>query len=158
MASSVDLGKALGVPSSYSLMRPARPDPMCGASTTGECPRGSTEGPRRMLRPSTPRSARVFSPTPKTENNALNIKRLAVIITAGAMALSLAAPVGAASPNGKADGKSHGKDNLPGVLAQKQTALKQKALEKVAKGQAKATGTNKVVQVAKGQFVELAQT
>jgi len=88
----------------------------------------------------------------------LNIKRIAVLMTAGAMALALAAPVGAASPNGKQDSKGHGKDNLPGVLAQKQTALKQKALEKVAKGQAKATGTNKVVQVAKGQFVELAQT
>ncbi len=88
----------------------------------------------------------------------MNIKRLAVLITAAAMALSLAAPVGAASPNGKADGKAHGSDNLPGKLAQKQAALKQVALEKVAKGQAKATGTNQVVQVAKGQFVELAQT
>jgi hypothetical protein len=87
----------------------------------------------------------------------LNIKRIAVLMTAAAMALSLAAPVGAASPNGKQDSKGHGKDNLPGVLAKKQTALKQKALEKVAKGQAKATGKNKVVQVAKGQFVELAQ-
>ena len=86
----------------------------------------------------------------------MNIKKLAVIITAGAMALSLAAPVGAASPNGKGEGKGHGTDNLPGVLAKKQTALKQKALEKVAKGQAKAAGKNKVVQVAKGQFVELA--
>jgi immune inhibitor A len=87
----------------------------------------------------------------------LNIKRIAVVVTAGAMALSLAAPVGAASPNGKADGKAHGKDNLPGVLAQKQNALKQTALDKVLKGQAKAVGKNQVVQVAKGQFVELAQ-
>jgi hypothetical protein len=53
----------------------------------------------------------------------LNIKRIAVLITAGAMALSLAAPVGAASPHGKSDSKGHGKDNLPGVLAQKQTAI-----------------------------------
>src|SRR3954454_7473879 len=96
------------------------------------------------------------SPSPNTEKHALNIKRIAVLMTAGAMALSLAAPVSAVSPNGKADGKGHGKDNLPGKLAQKQTALKQKALEKVAKGQAKATGKNKVVKVAKGQFVEVA--
>src|SRR3954468_252839 len=96
------------------------------------------------------------SPSPNTEKHALNIKRIAVLMTAGAMALSLAAPVSAVSPNGKADGKGHGKDNLPGKLAQKQSALKQKALEKVAKGQAKATGKNKVVKVANGQFVELA--
>ncbi len=86
----------------------------------------------------------------------MNIKRLVVLITAGAMALSLAAPVSAASPHGKADSKGHGKDNLPGTLAKKQTALKQKALAKVLKGEATATGKNKVVKVAKGQFVELA--
>src|SRR3954465_5696443 len=113
-------------------------------------------GPPRMLSHLHATVGARLSPTPKYGEHALNIKRLAVIITAGAMALSLAAPVGAASPNGKADSKGHGKDNLPGVLAKKQAALKQKALEKVAKGQAKAVGKNKVVEVAKGQFVELA--
>jgi immune inhibitor A len=86
----------------------------------------------------------------------LKIKRLTVLVTAAALAMSLATPVSAASPNGKADAKAHGNDNRPGKLAQKQAALKQKGLEKVLKGQAKATGKNKVVKVAKGQFVELA--
>jgi immune inhibitor A len=99
--------------------------------------------------------ARLFS-NPEHGEHALNIKRLAVLITAGAMALSLAAPVGAASPNGKADSKGHKSDNLPGVLAQKQSGLKEKARDMVLKGQAKAAGPNQVVKVAKGQFVELA--
>ncbi len=86
----------------------------------------------------------------------MNIKRLAVLITAGAMALSLAAPVGAASPTGKADSKGHGKDNLPGALAIKQEALKARARELVWKGQATAKGKNQVVQLPNGQFVELA--
>ena len=86
----------------------------------------------------------------------MNIKRLAVIITTGAMALSLAAPVGAASPSGKADSKGHGKDNLPGALAIKQEALKARARELVWKGQATAQGKNQVVKLPSGQFVELA--
>jgi immune inhibitor A len=93
---------------------------------------------------------------PHHGEHALRIKKLAVLITAGAMALSLAAPVGAASPKGKADNAGHGKDNLPGALAQKQAKLKEKAREMVWKGQAKAVGKNKVVKVAKGQYVELA--
>ena len=71
--------------------------------------------------------ARPFS-NPQNGEHALNIKRIAVLLTAGAMALSLAAPVGAVSPTSKQDSKGHGKDNLPGVLAKKQAALKQKAL------------------------------
>ena len=79
-----------------------------------------------------------------------------MLLTAATMVLGLAAPVSAASPNGKADDRGHKGDNFPGVLAKKQDALKEKALEMVAKGKAKATGKNQVVQVAKGQFVELA--
>ncbi len=47
-------------------------------------------------------------------------------------------------------------DYLPNGLAKKQSALKVKALDMVMKGQAEAKGPNKVVEVAKGQFVELA--
>jgi len=88
----------------------------------------------------------------------LRIKKLAVLLTAATIVLGLAAPVGAASPNGngKADDRGHKGDNFPGVLAKKQDALKEKAREMVAKGKAKASGQNQVVKVAKGQFVELA--
>jgi immune inhibitor A len=106
-----------------------------------------------------PRHATVgarLSPTPEHGEHALNIKRLAVLITAGAMALSLAAPVGAASPNGKADSKAHKSDNLQSAAQKKQAKLKQTALNMVLKGQAKPAGKNKVVKVAKGQYVELA--
>jgi immune inhibitor A len=46
-------------------------------------------------------------------------------------------------------------DNLDSPLQTKQTEMKQTALEKVSKGEAKATGKNKVVNIAPGQYVEL---
>jgi immune inhibitor A len=48
-------------------------------------------------------------------------------------------------------------DDLPHPLAQKQRALRAKGLEMMLKGKATPTGKNKVVQVAKGQYVELAR-
>ena len=74
------------------------------------------------------------------------------------MVLSLAAPVSAASPPAPKPKADSGlvNDNLAGPQAKKQQALKVKARDLVAKGKAKATGKNKVVKVAKGQFVELA--
>ena len=87
----------------------------------------------------------------------MRTKRLAALLAALSISAALAAPVAAANPHGKADGKGPKTDNIPGVLAKKQTAMKQKALELVAKGKTTAKGANKVVQVAKGQYVELAQ-
>jgi len=100
------------------------------------------------------RRACVSAPT--FGEQALRIKRLVVLLTAIALLLSFAAPVSAASPKGKADAKAHQSDNLPGVLAKKQSALKEKAREMVFKGQATPKGANQVVKVAKGQYVELA--
>jgi immune inhibitor A len=85
----------------------------------------------------------------------LRVKKLAVLLTAMTLVVGLAAPVSAANPHGKAD-NAHKKDNLPSEQAKKQQALKQKAIEMVAKGKATPKGPNKVVKVAKGQFVELA--
>jgi immune inhibitor A len=84
----------------------------------------------------------------------LRIRKLAVMLTAVTLVVGLAAPVGAANPNAKAD--KHKVDNLPAPHAQKYQGVKAKAREMVAKGQAKATGKNKVVKVGKGQTVELA--
>jgi immune inhibitor A len=48
-------------------------------------------------------------------------------------------------------------DNAEHPLGKKQADLRKQALHKVIKGQAQGKGKNKVVQVAKGQFVELAR-
>jgi len=85
------------------------------------------------------------------------MKKLAVALAAASLVVGLAAPVNAASPHGKADSHGNKSDNIPTAPAQKQAALKEKAREMVLKGQAKATGKNQVVKVAKGQYVELAQ-
>ena len=94
------------------------------------------------------------SSPPHIWRNALRIKRLVVLLTALALVMSLATPALAAS-NGKADSRGNKSDNLPNGQAKKQLALKQKAREMVLKGEAKAVGKNQVVQVSKGQFVEL---
>ena len=86
----------------------------------------------------------------------LKIKRLLTVGMAAALVLSLAGTASAASPKGKSDSKAHKSDNIPGKLAKKQDALKQKAREMVFKGKATSKGKNQVVKVAKGQFVELA--
>ena len=48
-------------------------------------------------------------------------------------------------------------DNAPHPLGKKQAELRKQGLHKVLKGQAQTKGKNKVVEVAKGQFVELAR-
>jgi len=71
------------------------------------------------------------------------------------LALSNALPVAARSANADAHAKG-GPDNRPSPMSQKQAALKAQAQEMVLKGQATPHGDNKVVKVAKGQYVELA--
>src|SRR6516162_7272330 len=108
---------------------------------------GQSGGPRRT--PQRPhrcvptRRRALFSPSPK-RRTALRTKRLAALLAALSISAALAAPVAAANPHGKADGKGPKTDNIPGVLAKKQTAMKQKALELVAKGKTTAKGPNKV--------------
>ena len=82
------------------------------------------------------------------------MRKLITIAAAASLLLSLTAgSVSAAPDQAKRMNKT---DNLPGKLAQKQLGLKQKALDMVMRGEAKAFGPNMVVKVAKGQFVELA--
>ena len=59
-----------------------------------------------------------------------------------------------AAPAPQGTGRAH---DLPNPLADKQRALRRAGLEKVLSGQAAPTGDGKVVEVAEGQFVELAR-
>jgi immune inhibitor A len=85
------------------------------------------------------------------------VRKPLILLSSIALLLTLAAPASAVQPNGRGNDEHAGKsDNLPGRLAQKQLKLKKAALDKVLKGEAKPKGPNKVVEVAKGQYVELA--
>ncbi|MET0918533.1 MAG: immune inhibitor A domain-containing protein, partial [Burkholderiales bacterium] len=55
------------------------------------------------------------------------------------------------------EGKGHSGDNVHHPLGKKQFELRQQGLQKLLKGQRQAKGPNKVVEVAHGQFVELAR-
>jgi immune inhibitor A len=77
---------------------------------------------------------------------------LVVATPAMASATPLAAP--SAPPSAAAAGRAH---DLPNPLSDKQRALREAGLEKVLSGQATPRGAGKVVEVAKGQFVELAR-
>jgi len=88
----------------------------------------------------------------------LRTKRLVVLLTALSLLLAFAAPVTAAQPQGKGDDRGAKSDNLKHPLGEKQNALRQAGLQKVLAGKAQGQGPNKVVEVAKGQYVELAQT
>ena len=55
------------------------------------------------------------------------------------------------------DGNAKAGDNVEHPLGKKQSDLRKQGLHKLLKGQAQAKGANKVVEVAKGQFVELAR-
>jgi immune inhibitor A len=77
----------------------------------------------------------------------------ATAVLAGIVAVA-ATPLALAAPHDQAASKSKS-DNLPDRLSKKQGDLRKKGLEMVLKGQAQANGKNKIVQVAKGQYVEL---
>jgi len=79
-------------------------------------------------------------------------------LSAGLLAgiVASASPLAMAAPPDHAHNKSKS-DNLPSTLSAKQDKLRKLGLEKVLKGQAKASGPNKVVEVAHGQFVELSR-
>lgn len=87
------------------------------------------------------------------------MKKLLALLFTFAMAVSLLTPVASASPATveAAEQADRQGDDLPDVLNDEQRELRQQALEKVLKGQAQARGNNKVVEVAKGQYVELAR-
>ena len=82
-----------------------------------------------------------------------------MLISLVAVMATLAGPL-AMAQNAAAPGKDAGggkSDNLDDPLGKKQAELRKQGLHKVFKGQTKGTGPNQVVQVAKGQFVELAR-
>ncbi len=87
---------------------------------------------------------------------------VALLATGGLLSAGLVVTAGAASaappstPRAEKGDRSQEHD-LRSPQAVKQDALKQKALQKVIAGKATPTGKNKVVQVAKGQYVELAR-
>ena len=75
------------------------------------------------------------------------------LLAAGLMAI--AAPAVRAAPgHDQGGGKS---DNLKHPLGKRQAELRRQGLEKLLKGQGVAHGKNKVMQVASGQYVELAR-
>jgi immune inhibitor A len=86
----------------------------------------------------------------------LKIKRWLSAITAASLLLSLAGTASAAEPRQAADTASKS-DNLDHPLGTKQGELHARALEKVMAGDVTASGPNKVVKLAKGQYVELAR-
>lgn len=80
---------------------------------------------------------------------------VALVLMVGSTTLAVAAP----SPGNAAQGEKGrgGKDDLKHPLGEKQRARREVGLEKVFRGQAVGRGKNKVVEVAKGQYVELAR-
>ena len=85
------------------------------------------------------------------------MKRLAVLLTALSLLIAFAAPVTAIQPQGRGEARANKSDNLKSPAAVKQEALRQKGLDKVLSGEAVPKGDNKVVKIAKGQYVELAR-
>jgi len=84
-------------------------------------------------------------------------KSLAAVLGAALVAAMPTAAVAAPPADAPASASEHGRDDKPSPLADKQRKLRQKALEQVLQGKKAARGDNKVVEVAKGQYVELAR-
>ena len=82
---------------------------------------------------------------------------LAALATAGILSAGLAAPTGAsaAPPEDRPSAGRSAAHDLRSPMQKKQDRLKERALEKVIAGDANPRGDNKVVRVAKGQYVEL---
>jgi immune inhibitor A len=83
------------------------------------------------------------------------LKKLLALITSLSLLLTVAGTAAAKTPTRGGEHRAPKADNLSHPLGEKQTALKQKAQEMVLNGEASPKGDNKVVKVAKGQYVEL---
>jgi immune inhibitor A len=81
-------------------------------------------------------------------------KRVATVAMACAVPLALSQGALAAPAH---ENNGNNSDNLEHPLGKKQSELRKQGLQKVLKGTKKASGPNQVVEVAKGQFVELAR-
>jgi len=91
--------------------------------------------------------------TPQEEFKAL--KRLLMVISVAALAVAALSPAAVAAKGPTSEPRFAAPD-LPNPLAEKQAALKASAQAAVLSGEQTPRGDNKVVRVAKGQFVELA--
>ena len=78
------------------------------------------------------------------------------LLVAGLAAATPATAAPPTKPKAEKGEESH-KHDFRTPLQEKQDAMRQKALEKVLAGKATPTGKNKVVKLAKGQYVELAR-
>ena len=87
----------------------------------------------------------------------MKIKRIFAAIAAALLVASLNGTAIAATPKASGPDAAPKTDNLKNPKAEKQAALRQQAQEMVLKGQATPKGDNRVVKVAKGQYVELAR-
>jgi immune inhibitor A len=86
-------------------------------------------------------------------------RALSVVVGAAVIAAVPATAATAAPADGApaADPQVNRSHDLSSPLSDKQRALRQEAIEQVVAGEATPRGDNKVVEVAKGQYVELAQ-
>jgi immune inhibitor A len=84
------------------------------------------------------------------------LKKLLALVTSLSLLLTVAGTAAAKTPTKEGVRRAPISDNLPHPLAEKQAALKQTAQAMVLNGEATPKGDNKVVKVAKGQYVQLA--
>ncbi|CCG01273.1 immune inhibitor A domain-containing protein [Blastococcus saxobsidens] len=85
------------------------------------------------------------------------MKRSLAVVVGAALVMAVPVTASAAPPAEGAPAPPARAHDLTSPLADKQRELRAAALEKVLRGEATPQGENKVVQVAKGQYVELAQ-
>ncbi|SNR46192.1 immune inhibitor A domain-containing protein [Blastococcus mobilis] len=85
------------------------------------------------------------------------MKKTLAVVMGTALLAAVPATATAAPPENAPDNAPARIDDLPSPLSDKQRDLRAAAIEQVLAGEATPRGDNKVVQVAKGQYVELAQ-
>ncbi len=84
-------------------------------------------------------------------------KRVLPLVVGAALVVALPTAAHAAPPPEEPTAAPDRAHDLPNPLAEKQRELRQEALEQVLEGEATPRGDNRVVEVANGQYVELAQ-
>ena len=85
------------------------------------------------------------------------MKRALPLVVGAALVVALPSTADAAPPPEDPGASAARAHDLPNPLADKQRELREQALEEVLRGDATPRGDNRVVEVAKGQFAELAQ-
>ncbi|MGY1849128.1 MULTISPECIES: immune inhibitor A domain-containing protein [unclassified Blastococcus] len=85
------------------------------------------------------------------------MKRALAVVAGAALVMAVPVTASAAPPAEDAPATPQRAHDLPNPLAETQQALRAEALEQVLTGQATPRGNNKVVEVARGRYVELAQ-